>query len=101
MSVLPLQVIESLKQYEELMLKKRAIENELEALKSELIPKLPRETEIGTETGFFVVACRDKWTYSRETRALKENLKSAEKLEQQNGVAVAEPGEPYLVYREK
>lgn len=101
MSVLPLAVIDSLKLYEELILKKRAIENKLEALKAELVPVLPRDASIETENGSFTVASRDKWIYSQETQSLKEKLKSAEKREQQDGTAVSEPGEPYLVFKEK
>lgn len=91
--------IDRLKEYEKLMLQKRALENELEILKEELVPELPRGKEIATENGVFNISSRDKWTYSIGTQALDKKLKDLQKLEQQSGVATSEQGEPFLVYR--
>lgn len=90
----------SLKAYEELMLKKRAIENELDAMKEELIPQLP-DVPVETEIGVFSVKSRPKWIYSKATRELDKELKGAQEREKQDGTAVAEPGAPFLEYREK
>lgn len=93
-------VVKSLKQYEDLMLKKREIENELEIIKEEVMPHLSTGTKLQTAKGYFTVQTRLKWTYSAETRKLDTQVKDLKKREEQDGTAVAAPGDPFLVYKE-
>lgn len=100
MSVLPIEVVEKLEAYEQLMLNKRAIENELEMLKDELLPVLPKDADISTKNGTFSIQSRMKWKYSTETQELMKSAKDAEKREQQTGIAEGIPGAPFLVFLE-
>lgn len=92
--------IDRLKEYESLMLKKRALENEIDVLKSELLPELPRDKAIETENGTFNVESRMKWTYSESTQEADKDIKATKKSEEQDGTAEGVPGEAFLVYRE-
>jgi hypothetical protein len=93
-------IIEKLKEYEHLMIQKRIIEESLETIKQVILPELPADTKIATEDGTFTVERKQSWKFSDETVHAEEELKARKEREKQDGTAVAEPGEPYLVYRQ-
>ncbi len=90
----------ALKRYENLMLEKRGIENELEQIKEEILPDMPRGSKVATADGVFTVESRTKWVYSRETRIAETTLKETKEREQQDGTAKPTDGAPFLVYRQ-
>lgn len=100
-AVLPIEVVDKLKQYEQLMIDKRGLERDIEILKEAIVPELPVGKTIETEIGTFTVQSRLKWTHSKYVKELKTHLKEIEDAEKQDGTATSEPGEPFLVYTEK
>jgi hypothetical protein len=93
------EVVAELKRYEKLTLEKRAIENELEMIKEELVPQLPADKPIETQDGVFTVEARLSWKYSDATTNQEKVLKDMKTREQQDGTATATPGKSFLVYR--
>jgi hypothetical protein len=91
---------DKIRDYERLMLQKKALENEIDMLKEEIIPGLPADTVIETDNGQITVESRVKWIYSIETQLMDKGLKEAQMREKQDGTAEQEPGKPFLVYRE-
>ncbi len=92
------ETVAKLKQCEKLMIEKREIEEDLDALKEEIVPELSRDAKVETENGVFTLQSRDKWVYSVETRDMEKKLKAIQEREKQDGTAESVPGEPYLVY---
>ncbi len=93
--------IKKLKAYEKLMLEKRMLENELEALKEELVPELPADKTVETELGVFSIKSKTSWKYSPKVKDAEEKIKTLKQREQQDGTAEPVKGSPYLEYREK
>lgn len=86
-------------EYEDLKRSIAELEEKCEELKPKLIACIPEDAKINTGTGIFSLSSRKKWQYSPETTALEDTLKARQKEEQQTGVAVAESGEPFIVFK--
>ena len=92
--------IHKLKLYEEVMLRKRECEAELEALKDDLLREIPHDKEIRTEQGVFSVGSKAKWEYSDKVANLQKEVDELKAREQADGSATKGAGAPYIMYRE-
>lgn len=89
-----------LKALEHLLIKRRVIDQEIEVLKESLIPEIPKDAKIQTESGTFTVESRPKWVYSPQLTVRKNALDADKKTEEADGTAKRVPGDPFIVYRE-
>lgn len=89
-----------LREYEAKKLAIKELERDVDALKGFILPLLPEDAKIATDTGTFTMESRIKWTYSPMVQEAERDLKDAKKREEADGTAVAGTGDPFLVYRE-
>jgi len=88
-------------EYEELKREIATLEARVEEIKPELLAEIPEGAKIDTGTGIFSTSSRKKWTYSDETTAAEKELKEKMKEEEQLGIATAEEGTPFIVFKAK
>lgn len=93
---------QNVKRLENILLEKKLLENQEKDLRAAIVAGMTAEglQEIKTNDGKFTTASRKKWTFSPAVTELEERLDATKKREQQDGTAVAEQGDPYLVYKE-
>lgn len=88
-------------EYEELKREIAELEARCDAIKPELLAVIPPDTKIDTGTGVFTTSSRKTWKYSEETTSMEDGLKKKKKEEEQLGIAVAEEGTPFIVFKAK
>jgi len=89
------------KEYEELKIKAKSIEERLNDLKPLLVDSIPEDTSIEASFGKFSLKRRTEWKYTDNTLRMQTELKEIQKVEQQTGEAEATLGEPYIQYTVK
>ncbi len=79
------------------------LEERCDALKPQLLTLVPDGPKkyVDTGTGVFSKSSRKKWKYSNETTALEKRVDEQMKEEQQLGIAIAEEGTPFIVFKAK
>lgn len=77
------------------------LEERCDALKPQLLTLVPEGAKIDTGTGVFSTSSRKKWKYTDETTAMEKELKEKMKEEEQLGLATAEDGTPFIVFKAK
>jgi len=88
-------------EYEELKREIATLEARVEEIKPDLLAEIPEGAKIDTGTGIFSTSSRKKWTYSEETTEAEKQLKEKMKEEEQLGIATAEEGTPFIVFKAK
>lgn len=99
MTPIPISVVDKFERYEALKLQAKEIDAEMSGLKEELIDYVP-EGGLTTHKGKFTISSKGKYLYSERTQQTEKELKDTKKYEEQAGIAVAQPGTPFLVYKE-
>lgn len=89
---------ETLLKYEELKIKQREIEKELDELKPIVTELIPEDAEVAVAYGSFYIQKRPKWTYSNIIINGEKALKEHKKQEEADGTATA-TFTPILYYR--
>lgn len=92
-------VINALKRYEDLKDKEKEIEEELDMLKSIILPHMNKDVKVETERGCFTMSARAKWQYPVHIVDLDARLKDLKKTAEADGSAIETPGVPYIVYK--
>lgn len=87
--------------YEDYKREINELEEKCEALKPQLLTLVPVDSKIDTGTGVFSLSSRKKWKYTKETIDLEKELKDRMKEEEQLGLAIAEDGAPFIVFKAK
>lgn len=79
------------KEYAEVMVEKRKLEEKLDELKSVIIQSLKKEPEQKKETDFgsFTLNARKQWVYTDKVKKMEEKVLIAKDKEQKQGVAKA------------
>lgn len=88
-------------EYEELKREIAELEARCDIIKPELLDSIPDDTKLDTGTGIFTTSSRKNWRYSDETTAMEDDLKAKKKEEEQLGIAVAEEGAKFIVFKAK
>ena len=86
--------------YEELKLTIKSAEEELEALKPQIVELIPEGKEVEGAYGIFNVQSRATWKFSKTHEGKKKELKELEEEEKAKGVATAKYS-PVLYYTTK
>ena len=94
------QIKESLKEYEEIKLQMKRLDEKLEVIKPFILENLPEGTDIQTDFGKFSSQSRSKWTFSDSITSMAKQLKDGQAGEKADGTAKEEKGTPYIVYKE-
>jgi hypothetical protein len=77
------------------------LEEKCDAIKPQLLTLVPEGAKIDTGTGIFSTSSRKKWTYTEETTLMEKELKEKMKEEEQLGLATADDGTPFIVFKAK
>lgn len=88
-----------IERYEAVKLEIKKLEFEAETLADALLSEIPSDATIEAHHGTLSVSSRSQWTYSEKTQEAEKQLKAKQKEERQLGVAVEQPGKPFLIYK--
>jgi hypothetical protein len=77
------------------------LEEKCEAIKPALLELIPEGSKIDSGTGIFTLSSRKTWKYSDELTELEKEVKDKKKTEEQTGIATAEEGTPFIIFKAK